>query len=82
MTPQQLEICLSLGNVKYGFSSWDKRMGISLSLTPDDHDLTAKQDEWMYRLLYKYRKQLPMTYEKYKDNEFCKYKREFKPQTV
>lgn len=82
MTPQQIEICRRLGDVSYLPGSWDKRMGISLSLMSDDHDLTAKQDEWMYRLLYKYRKQLPMTYEKYKDNEFCKYKREIQPQTV
>jgi len=83
MTPQQVEICRGLGNVSYFPGSWDKRMGTSLSLMSDDQDLTAKQIEWMYRLLYKYRKQLPMTYEKYKSNPFCSYKKGgFQPQTV
>lgn len=33
--------------------------------------ISEKQNEWIFRLLYKYRKKLPELYEKYKDNKFC-----------
>jgi len=74
MTPEQLEICLNLGNVSYLPASFDKRFGRnlhSLAQTNPTKELSDSQNEWMYRLLYKYRKQLPNTYKKYKSNEFC-----------
>lgn len=74
MTDDQKNICVKLGNVKYLPGTWDKRMGNSLcniALNSPDKELTDKQNEWMYRLLYKYRKQLPVTYEKFKHVEFC-----------
>ena len=74
MTDEQKEICERLGAVKYLPASFDKRLGQNLcgmaELTPGK-ELSEKQNEWMYRLLYKYRKQLPHTYNKYQSNEFC-----------
>lgn len=74
MTPQQLEISQALGQVKYLPASFDKRLARGISLTAKhapEIDLTEKQNEWMYRLLYKYRRQIPSVYEKYKDNPLC-----------
>jgi hypothetical protein len=51
MTKEQQDICLALGKVSY------------LPAEPEK-ELSEKQNEWMYRLLYKYRKQLPNTYER------------------
>ncbi len=85
MTPDQIHICKSLGRVRYLPGSFDKRFGnnlASLAENNPDEELTAKQIEWMYRLLYKYRKQLPSTYEDNKHQPFCSYKRQFLPQTV
>lgn len=73
MTTEQIQICTALGNVNYLPASFDKRLGNNLySLSRNKSSvLSEKQNEWMYRLLYKYRRQLPNTYEKYKDNHFC-----------
>lgn len=74
MTQEQKEICLALGGVTYLPGSFDKRFGRNLygiAESKPDKELSEKQNEWMYRLLYKYRKQLPRTYEKYKSNPFC-----------
>jgi hypothetical protein len=74
MTEQQKEICISLGRVTYLPGSFDKRFGNnlhSIAVTNPDKELSEKQNEWMYRLLYKYRKQLAVTYEKYKNHPFC-----------
>jgi hypothetical protein len=75
MTNEQQTICKALGTVRYLPASFDKRFGnnlCSLAETQPEKELSEKQNEWMYRLLYKYRKQLPRTYEKFKHNEFCK----------
>lgn len=74
MTEEQKYICMQLGNVSYLPASFDKRFAKNLSSlvqTQPEKELTEKQIEWMYRLLYKYRKQLPRTYEKYKNNPLC-----------
>jgi len=68
MTQSQLIITTALAQVRYLPGSFDKRLGQGLYKLPE---LTAKQDEWMYRLLYKYRKQMPGIYERYKDNPNC-----------
>lgn len=76
MTEDQIQICKALGRVKYLPGSFDKRLGNSLYFMacddlPRERELSEKQDEWMYRLLYKYRRQLPSTYEKFKEHKFC-----------
>ena len=68
MTIDQLRICKALFSVRYLPGSWDKRMGKSLYYLTE---LTESQNEWMYRLLYKYRKQLPSLYESHKNNPLC-----------
>ncbi|MEQ1888340.1 MAG: hypothetical protein ABL951_04060 [Alphaproteobacteria bacterium] len=42
-----------------------------MALREPENELTAKQDEWMYRLLYKYRRQIPHTFVKYKEHPHC-----------
>ena len=74
MTAEQIEICMKLGSVRYLPASFNKRLGQSLCAIAEhspQKELSASQNEWMYRLLYRYRKQLPNTYDKYKANEFC-----------
>jgi len=34
-------------------------------------ELTDAQNEWLYRILFTYRKQIPDVYEKYRDNPLC-----------
>jgi len=55
--------------------SWDKRFSEQMYFSKQDYVLTESQIEWIFRLLYKYRAQLPELYEKHKDNEFCKPKK-------
>lgn len=71
MTSDQIKICKGLGKVKCLPGTFDKRMCNSLSSLSPEYELSEKQNEWMYRLLYKFRKQLPNTYNEFKHNEFC-----------
>jgi len=74
MTEEQKEICLALGKPTYLPGSFDKRFAHNLSSLAQhqpEKELTEKQNEWMFRLLYKYRKQLARTYDKYKSNPLC-----------
>lgn len=74
MTIDQQRICIALGTVSYLPASFDKRFGnnlCALAETQPDKELSEKQNEWMYRLLYKYRKQLPNTYARYKNHPLC-----------
>ena len=73
MTAKEQDICLALGGVRYLPGGWDKRFGNNLNIlagTPGK-DLTEHQREWMYRLLFKYRKQLPSLYEIHKNHPHC-----------
>ena len=54
--------------------SWDKSFVRKLYFSKPNFDLSESQNEWIFRLLYKYRAQLPDLYEKHKNNEFCKQK--------
>lgn len=77
MTEEQILICKKLGEVRYFPASFDKRFGNNLAGIAEkepEKELTEKQIEWMYRLLYKYRNQLPQTYERFKSHPFCKKK--------
>lgn len=71
MTKDQIEISLALGNVRYLPASFDKRFGQNMSgcaKSDPGKELTEVQIEWLYRILYKYRKQLPTTYQKHKNH--------------
>lgn len=69
-------IIKALGRVKYKKGSWDERKAKDLCalLEDPDSEITAIQTEWMYEILYRYRKQLPHTYDENKLHPFCKYK--------
>lgn len=74
MTTEQIEISIALGDVTYLPGSFNKRLGLALhymAINNPEKELSESQNEWMYRLLYKYRRQIPSVYEKYKANEFC-----------
>lgn len=74
MTNDQKYICIGLGTVRYLPGTFDKRLGNNLCALVSNNpekELSDKQNEWMYRLLYKYRKQLPSIYERYKNNPLC-----------
>jgi endo-beta-N-acetylglucosaminidase D len=44
----------------------------------NQQDLSERQNEFIFRLLYKYRRSLPHTYNAYKTNIFCRAKRQQK----
>lgn len=74
MTPEQINISKGLGTVTTLSGGFDKRFMSNISAIAEntpDKEITDKQNEWMYRLLYKYRRQLPGLYEKHKTNPYC-----------
>lgn len=74
MTLEQRTICLALGNLRFLPGTFDKRFSHKVSSIAEhtpDKELSEKQIEWIYKLLYKYRKQIPMTYENFKSNPLC-----------
>ncbi len=72
MTTEQIEIINALTQVTMLPGSWDKRFVSKIVHTPTDKTLTESQNEWLYRLLYKYRRQTIPVYKKYAQNEFCR----------
>lgn len=77
MTEEQKEICMLFGSIRYPYGGFDKRFGNNLyfiALNKSDQELSDKQIEWMYRLLYKYRNQAPHIYNKHKSNPLCQKK--------
>lgn len=74
MLPTEIEIFEALDKVKKPFASWDKRFIENLVATAKTsplYELTEKQKEWMYRLLYKYRKKLSKLYSQHKAHPHC-----------
>lgn len=74
MTKEQIEIITNLyKKVTMLPGTWDKSFVRKLYSTDwtKEKVLTDKQEEWIYRLLYKYRRQIPHIYEKHKTNPFC-----------
>lgn len=72
MTIDEHKVCLALGRVRYLPATFDKRLGHNLhDLAASSQLITEKQREWMYRLLYKYRNQLPDLYSFYKNHPHC-----------
>lgn len=75
MTPQQATICKALAEVSYTPGSWDKKFANSIGIMARANgSLSLKQNESMFRLLYKYRKELPELYALHQNNPLCAYK--------
>ena len=72
MTVDEQKICLALGQVRYLPGTFDKRFGHNLHDQAATNQLiTEKQREWIYRLLYKYRNQIPGLYSLHKNHPYC-----------
>lgn len=81
MTADEREIAIAFNRVTFLPATWDKSFAHTWANQAQSeirnnfsYDLTERQSEWIYRLLYKYRKQIPDVYEKYKDHPYCKIK--------
>lgn len=75
MSLDELLIIERLKAVNLSNSQWAKRfIGNIYSVSKDNPNIVISdnQREWLYRYLYKYRKQMPVTYKKFKDHPHCK----------
>lgn len=75
MTEEHFNICNALSMVNCLPGTWDKRFIHSVSFVKPDTELSESQIEWIFRLLYKYRKQIPNTYALHQNNPLCSKKR-------
>jgi hypothetical protein len=74
MTTDQISISKGLGRVNYLPGSADKRYGrflAGLAEREPDKEISEPMTEIMYRLLYKYRRQLRVLYELHKNHPHC-----------
>jgi len=74
MTDEQIEICSAFHYVVFD-SLLTKVIAVNLynkSIHKPKYELSESQNEFIFMILYEYRRQMPALYEKYKDNEFCK----------
>jgi hypothetical protein len=74
MTEQEITIAKNLGNVSVLPGGFDKRFIRQISSLAENNpekELSEKQKEWMFRLVYKYRRQIPNTYEYCKNDPMC-----------
>jgi hypothetical protein len=74
MTREEIHIAKMLDRCRLLPGAWNKRFirGMaSLAITSPGKELTEKQKEWLYRLLYTYRKQLPKTYNRFSTHQYC-----------
>ncbi len=71
MTAEQKIIIENLETVQMLPGSWNKRFVKSLINIPNDKELSESQIEWIYRLVYTYRKQIPNTYDMCRNNKYC-----------
>ena len=69
MTTEEIEIAKTLwNNTTFRSASFDKRFSRSMCAIAEfkpHTELSEKQSNWLYRLMHKYRKQVPELYEKY-----------------
>lgn len=74
MTQEEIEIVKALSNeVRYLPGSFDKRFAKVIAGYSDEHELTERQLDNIYRMLYSFRRQIPIVYEKYKSNDRIKH---------
>lgn len=74
MTQDEIQIATNLYACTMLPGTFDKRFVTDMyfrSKQQEPKPLSDKQNEILYRLVYKYRKQIPHTYEKYKNNIYC-----------
>lgn len=77
MTNDEQTICKAIGTVRFLPGSWDKRFAnnmAALAVSDPQVELSAGMKEWIYRILYKYRRQLPVVYNRFKDHPHCNQK--------
>lgn len=75
MTTDEISIATLLNSCSLLPGSFNKRFIKSIyyqAINKPESELTEKQKEWLFRLLYTYRGQVPETYKKYSDNPFCR----------
>lgn len=75
MSTDELLIIEKLNACKYAPGTWAKRFVRDLHKTSQETpnvELSDRQREWVYRVLYSKRKQLPATYQRFKDHPHCK----------
>jgi hypothetical protein len=74
MTAEQIEIALSFNRVTFLPGSWNKRFAgtmEAIARNKPEYEISERGNEWLYRFVYTYRRQIPDIYDKYKDNPFC-----------
>lgn len=75
MTAEQIEIALSFDRITFLPGSWNKKFANAMyykAKYEPELELSSLQNEWIYRILYTYRKQIPDIYQKYCNNPNCK----------
>lgn len=75
MTPAEYRISIALERVRCLPGGWDKRFIKSIvykRATAPKTGLTKKQHQWLLRLLYKFRAQVPYTYALFAQTKHCR----------
>lgn len=71
MTLEERIIAINLDKCTYLPGSFEKRFARDMAFfakNQPDRELTARQKEWLYQQLKRYRRQIPKTYQKYHVN--------------
>ncbi len=74
MTEDQILIIESLNTCKLLPGSWNKRFIksiVGIFKTEPNKVLSEQQNEWLYRLVYTYRRQIPEIYNKFRHIPQC-----------
>jgi hypothetical protein len=77
MTPDQIQIAKSFNRITFQPGTWNKRFAKTMAAIAEnkpEYEISSGSDEWLYRLVYTFRRQIPDVYEKFKDNPNCKKK--------
>jgi hypothetical protein len=59
MTDYQFRLAQALGRATFPPASWSKRFAHALARKDINDELSDKQAEWLLRLAYRYRRQMP-----------------------
>lgn len=75
MSADELLIVEKLSGCNYAPGTWSKRFitdMFHIAKASSEYLLAEPQREWIYRVLYQKRKQVPFTYEKFKSHPHCR----------
>lgn len=75
MSPDEIKIARSFSRITFAPATFNKRFALnmnSLAETNPDQEITEKQREWMYRILYTFRRQVPDIYRQFENHEYCR----------